>query len=178
MFNLFKTQKSKNPYPHASVDIETLSVEADAVITELAVTLFDADSIGPTYSWLIDWQNQNRAINAGTILWVLKNRSISERLLISERVPLKDALLKFSDWINSKTYVWANSPSFDLAILKNSMESYGLKAPWNFRNERDLRTIMHSHPYSEFTDFKNEAKHTAAGDAEYQAKIIQRLLKL
>jgi len=36
--------------------------------------------------------------------------------------------------------VWANSPSFDLAMLADAFDYIELKAPWKYYEERDLRT--------------------------------------
>lgn len=77
--------------------------------------------------------------------------------------------------------MWAKSPSFDCMILKEAYYRVGLKCPWGYYNERDLRTITHI--VSGFVPeptFKG-IKHQALADALHQAawaEKCQKFLKL
>jgi exodeoxyribonuclease VIII len=67
-----------------------------------------------------------------------------EALNNPDRVTLKDALEKFSDWYgnNPRRKIWGNGSSFDCTILGEAYKRCGLNIPWKFWLERDLRTIM------------------------------------
>jgi len=77
-------------------------------------------------------------------------------------------------------YVWGNSPRFDCGLLEAYYRHYALAIPWEFRNERDLRTLAALRPdlYSEAKEtYKNIAPHNGYWDAKYEAEVISHMLR-
>lgn len=70
--------------------------------------------------------------------------------------------------------VWANSPSFDCEILKHHYAHWGLRCPWDFYQERDVRTAKDiaramrlsirefSNPHNALQDAKNQRDYVAS----------------
>src|SRR3546814_10421074 len=48
----------------------------------------------------------------------------------------------FRDLTKNRPYeIYANSPNFDCTIMKSLYNDHGMTIPWDFRKERDLRTL-------------------------------------
>ena len=92
------------------------------------------------------------------------------------RINLTDVLKKICKMANKSQKVWGNSPRFDCGILENAFNQYGIELPWDFRKERDFRTLLDISPVERGL-FVNDAPHTAAGDSKYQAQLIIESLK-
>lgn len=164
---------------NVSIDIETFGTSPDCIIHEIAITLFDTQ-VRETLSWTIDWKNQNRKFEPNTIhWWMTKSRVMRERVTNDEnRVSLVDALADIEGYITKEDFVWANSPRFDCGILENAFKQIGKNVPWDFRKERDFRTLLAISPIDkEKFGIENLAPHTAAGDSLYQAELILSSLK-
>lgn len=94
-----------------------------------------------------------------------------------------DAFDAFTKWIDSfkvPVAIWGNSPSFDCDILKHSMNACGFKPPWEFRNERCLRTAfalagVHKGEYGRLSGVETE--HTAIGDARFEARVLDSVYR-
>jgi exodeoxyribonuclease VIII len=66
--------------------------------------------------------------------------------------------------------VWANSPSFDLVILKHVMSIYNMRWPFPYYYERDLRTLK----AIAFPDgYHLNNSHNALDDCFNQAHLVQ-----
>src|SRR3546814_8115714 len=51
-------------------------------------------------------------------------------------------LMMFRDLTKNRPYeIYANSPNFDCTIMKSLYNDHGMTIPWDFRKERDLRTL-------------------------------------
>jgi len=70
--------------------------------------------------------------------------------------------------------VWANSPSFDCEQLEHAGEAVGVSMPWEFYQERDVRTLD-ALPHSVDLD-QQGTEHTALDDALYQARVAGAIL--
>jgi len=73
--------------------------------------------------------------------------------------------------------IWANSPSFDLEILKNAFDFSGQMWPFGFWAERDVRTIKEAaYPCSspdDFPPFETGTAHDAVDDCIKQCLQVQ-----
>src|SRR3546814_15230642 len=52
--------------------------------------------------------------------------------------------MRISDWssdVCSSDLIYANSPNFDCTIMESLYNDHGMTIPWDFRKERDLRTL-------------------------------------
>ncbi len=97
--------------------------------------------------------------------------------------PIIESLTKFNNWLNTfgnsnKQYIWANSPSFDLVILKNLYDIYNMKLEIDFRNERDCRTITAMTNTDKIEKPAKMISHNPIHDAVFQAIILKEQLRV
>ncbi|WP_236459807.1 3'-5' exonuclease, partial [Escherichia coli] len=77
--------------------------------------------------------------------------------------------------------VWGNGASFDCVILRNSYSLTGQPVPWQWWNDRDVRTIVELGKVIGFDPkrdmpFKG-TRHNALDDAIHQAKYVSAIWK-
>ncbi|KKF38985.1 hypothetical protein PU01_20495 [Hafnia alvei] len=164
------------------VDIETLSTKRNAVIFSIAAAFFDpiTGDVGPKFYELIDWQSDCNShgahIEPDTIkFWLAQSTEARMELLDQDGLgEFTDIVLQnFNDFIEKhhlkgcQLYAWSKSPSFDFVILREAFERYDLGGlPWNFWNERDVRTIEATGKINAITlpYTKVDVKHHAMSD--------------
>lgn len=82
-------------------------------------------------------------VNADTIMWWLKQSNEARKELYSgEHFHIKDVLEEFSEFCSYDYEIWGNSPRFDLGYLQDAYRKLNMKIPWDFRKERDVRTLV------------------------------------
>lgn len=186
-------------YTDIMIDIETLDTKHTARILEIGWCLFDItrphdgqevahDSVLVS---ITDEKNKARTQSKDTVEWWEKQDPKLYERALSGTIRLEDALdvlceetipvmydrqaqvvQRSLNWRNIRR-VWANSPTFDLAILRDAMDSVGIECPWKFYQERDYRTLRDvvslRHPSIDLPYSPMNA-HSAQDDALAQAK--------
>lgn len=71
--------------------------------------------------------NTGAVPDGGTIEWWLKQSSEARAAILTDQVKMKDALLRFREFVNEHSdekfvQVWGNGATFDNAILRTSYE--------------------------------------------------------
>lgn len=93
--------------------------------------------------------------------------------------PLRQVLIEFILWLSNApglckehiTAQWANSPSFDLSIIKYTINQFGLSWPYPYWQELDVRTTKTlAFPNK---DYVLGNTHNALEDAINQCRLIQ-----
>ena len=162
------------------IDIETVGLERGSAIVEIGAVQFEPVAmIGETFHRsvsLTSCQEAGLHIDADTIEWWLGDQpEIAPEVLVGGD-DLADALSEFVDWYNEITphEVWANSPSFDCEMLEHAGEQVGVPMPWDFYEERDVRTLDALPVDVEIE--QQGVEHTALDDAIYQARVASTIL--
>lgn len=176
------------------IDIEALGKKANAPIGSIGAVFFHpvTGELGERFYCRVDFENDmlNGAIPDGdTIKWWLRQSSGARAELISDDAcPIWDAVSQFSDWLTDNAesleslHVWANSPSFDCAILKSSFERTDTDIPWKYWNERDVRTMKEvGFAIMNMGRFLGTAetigvKHNALDDAISQVALVSAVM--
>lgn len=170
------------------VDMETIGTETDATIVQIGLVAFDPNTVGKFHSKaniFVDI-NQGRRIDPQTLKWWLGDKGNPElfvKLVTSPgSMALPEALLKVSMFYNAANAqeIWANSPSFDVAILNSAYRKHTLRSPFHFRGERCYRTMVNVLGIS-LGEIKERCLslgivgtvHNALDDAVHQAVGIQ-----
>lgn len=161
------------------IDLETLDVRPTAHILTVGVVAFGKDTgevdIGLHIPMVLD---QGRTISPHTVKWWMEQSEEARKRAfapdphqgLANPGEMVHALASYiNDWCTKKARVWANSPSFDLAILRNLCEQYGFQVPWHYRQERDFRTFMDGY---DGPRPQNTLAHDALADAIWQAKAV------
>ena len=126
---------------HVMVDIETMGKTPGHAILSIGAVTFDSNGIHREFNREISlescYHEYNMKIDDETVDWI----EDQDASFTVEGEPLPDVLETFSEWLPDRNYkIWANSPSFDCRFLKDAYSRCGMKAQWNFWDQRDVRT--------------------------------------
>lgn len=144
-------------FKHLMVDIETLGNKSYSVITSIGAVPFNmvtGETSKEVFYKRINIDNcldRGLIVNGDTIRWWLKQSEEARMEIYSHSGrTLVDVLLRFTDFVRNNLsdqyQIWGNSNRFDLGILGNAYDKVGIKIPWNFRLERDVRTLVAMNP--------------------------------
>ncbi|EED1768537.1 3'-5' exoribonuclease [Escherichia coli] len=168
---------------HLMIDLETMGKNPDAPINALVGKFFDpaTGEMGPEFSKTIDLETAGGVIDRDTIKWWLKQSREAQSAILTDEIPLDDALLQLREFIDENSgeffvQVWGNGANFDNVILRRSYERQGIPCPWRYTNDRDVRTMVALGLVMDFDarsviTFEGE-RHNALHDARYQAKYV------
>ncbi|EFI8415628.1 TPA: 3'-5' exoribonuclease [Escherichia coli] len=171
---------------HLMIDLETMGKNPDAPINALAGKFFDpaTGEMGPEFSKTIDLETAGGVIDRDTIKWWLKQSREAQSAILTDEIPLDDALLQLREFIDENSgeffvQVWGNGANFDNVTLRRSYERQGIPCPWRYTNDRDVRTMVALGLVMDFDarsviTFEGE-RHNALHDARYQAKYVSAI---
>ncbi|EGX8885347.1 exonuclease [Escherichia coli] len=171
---------------HLMIDLETMGKNPDAPINALAGKFFDPTTgeMGPEFSKTIALETAGGVIDRDTIKWWLKQSREAQSAILTDEIPLDDALLQFREFIEENSgeffvQVWGNGANFDNVILRRSYERQEIPCPWRYTNDRDVRTMVALGLVMDFDarnviTFEGE-RHNALHDARYQAKYVSAI---
>ncbi|MCA4874628.1 exonuclease [Escherichia coli] len=171
---------------HLMIDLETMGKNPDAPIISIGAIFFDPQTgdVGPEFSKTIDLETAGGVIDRDTIKWWLKQSREAQSAIMTDEIPLDDALLQLREFIDENSgeffvQVWGNGANFDNTILRRSYERQGITCPWRYYNDRDVRTIVELGKAIDFDartaiPFEGE-RHNALDDARYQAKYVSAI---
>lgn len=135
------------------IDIETLGTAPNGAIVSIGAVQFDMET-GETGLWYSEAVSLKSSVNAGltmdpeTVLWWLKQDPAAVEAWRKDSHSLLNCLRALDTFFGQcrtpgpPLLVWANAPTFDLAILRTAHEKVGLAVPWHFSNERCIRTLV------------------------------------
>mgnify|MGYP000823010290 FL=1 len=173
-------------YVHVMVDLETMGKKHNAPIVAIGAVVFDpaTGSIGESFYKVVCLEssvNWGAVIDPSTVIWWLKQSSEARSAIVNDdAIPLLDALLQFREFVSDnvaggskKAQVWGNGASFDNSILRSSYDCIAEDYPWEYWNDRDVRTMVelgHAINYEpqKAIPFEGE-RHNALADAIHQA---------
>ncbi|EIY2765234.1 3'-5' exoribonuclease [Escherichia coli] len=171
---------------HLMINLETMGKNPDAPIISIGAIFFDPQTgdMGPEFSKTIDLETAGGVIDRDTIKWWLKQSREAQSAIMTDEIPLDDALLQLREFIDENSgeffvQVWGNGANFDNTILRRSYERQGIPCPWRYYNDRDVRTIVELGKAIDFDartaiPFEGE-RHNALDDARYQAKYVSAI---
>ncbi|MEC9668797.1 3'-5' exoribonuclease [Escherichia coli] len=171
---------------HLSVDLETMGKNPDAPITSIGAIFYDPQTgdMGPEFSKTIDLDTAGGVIDRDTIKWWLKQSREAQSAILTDEIPLDDALLQLREFIDENSgeffvQIWGNGACFDNVILRRSYERQEIPCPWRYCNDRDVRTIVELGKAIDFDartaiPFEGE-RHNALDDARHQAKQVSAI---
>ncbi|EFD0972442.1 exonuclease [Escherichia coli] len=171
---------------HLMIDLETMGKNPDAPIISIGAIFFDPQTgdMGPEFSKTVDLETAGGVIDRDTIKWWLKQSREAQSAIMTDEIPLDDALLQLREFIDENSgeffvQVWGNGATFDNVILRRSYERQGIPCPWRYTNDRDVRTMVALGLMMDFDarttiPFEGE-RHNALHDARYQAKYVSAI---
>ncbi|HHQ2445132.1 TPA: 3'-5' exoribonuclease domain-containing protein [Raoultella ornithinolytica] len=191
-------EESPTDYVHVMVDMETMGKKPNAPIVSIGAVLFDPATglLGATFYKVVSLESAvswGAEIDPSTVIWWLKQSSEARSAIANDdAIKLDDALLMFTDFVEEnvtggrkKAQVWGNGATFDNTILRSSFDLACLDCPWDYWNDRDVRTMVELGKAVGFDPktaipFEGD-RHNALADAKHQAQYVsaiwQRLIK-
>ncbi|SJC64329.1 exonuclease [Shigella sonnei] len=171
---------------HLMIDLETMGKNPDAPIISIGAIFFDPQTgdMGPEFSKTIDLDTAGGVIDRDVIKWWLKQSREAQSAIMTDEIPLDDALLQLREFIDENSgeffvQIWGNGANFDNTILRRSYERQGIPCPWRYHNNRDVRTIVELGKTIGFdarTAIPFEGvPHNALDDARHQAKYVSAI---
>ncbi|EKJ5235543.1 3'-5' exoribonuclease [Klebsiella pneumoniae] len=179
-------------YVHVMVDLETMGKKNYAPIVAIGAVVFDpaTGSIGESFYKVVCLEssvNWGAVIDPSTVIWWLKQSSEARSAIVNDdAIPLQDALLQFREFVSDnvaggskKAQVWGNRASFDNSILRSSYDCIAEDYPWEYWNDRDVRTMVELGQAISFdpkTTIPFEgSRHNALADAIHQARYVSAI---
>lgn len=180
------------PTAHIFLDLETLGIRYDAPI--LVIAAYAVDSLGNKIArncWRIDPANAKLygEPDPATVQWWSEQSEHAQELAFKQgpRLDLPEALAGLEAFIKplaekygDRCFVWGNAPTFDCVILRYAYNVISRDVPWEFWQERDVRTLAWvgehlGYDAKKLTEFKGEP-HVALDDARHQARYTTAIL--
>jgi hypothetical protein len=176
-----KGSTTQEPAMNNSTDIETLSTKPNALILSIGSLFFNpiTGDLGNSFEVTLNpiTAPAGLDIDPGTVLWWMKQDDEARAKLTGPTTDYRTGIRNFALWLSNQPFqlghIWANSPSFDLVILKASFEACNIPWPFKYYNELDIRTIKQlGWPNGDAPNFTKGTKHGALDDAEAQAQLV------
>ncbi|OVX66567.1 exonuclease [Klebsiella pneumoniae] len=179
-------------YVHVMVDLETMGKKNNAPIVAIGAVVFDPStgSIGESFYKVVCLEssvNWGAVIDPSTVIWWVRQSSEARSAIVNDdAIPLQDALLQFREFVSDnvaggskKAQVWGNGASFDNSILRSSYDCIAEDYPWEYWNDRDVRTMVELGQAISFdpkTTISFEgSRHNALADAIHQARYVSAI---
>lgn len=165
---------------HLMLDLETGGVTPGCAIFSIGCTLFSPYNQNPPTHTFYEEISHTSCVEAGlhfnpdTMNWWTTQKNIP-----NGNKPIKQVLSEFILWLSNApglcnehiTAQWANSPSFDLNIIKHAINKFNLSWPYPYWQELDVRTAKTlAFPNG---NYKLGNTHNALDDAINQCRLVQ-----
>lgn len=158
------------------IDLETLGTEPGCAIAQVGAVRFGPDGLTEQFKSTISLSSCEDAgltIDADTLEWWLDQDNATQ--VLTNGNDLRTVLMQLDHYLHGVDELWANSPSFDCAILADAYDAVNMSQPWEYWQERDYRTLKN---LAVAPDTDSTAEHDALADAIQQAEIASTILRL
>lgn len=190
------TRKKKDSI-HIILDLETLGIGTDALVTQVGAAEFSMETgeVTNVFNEKLDFDSlDNIEADVSVLRFWLRNEhnaSMFKELIGTDNggISPKEMWRKFSQWLTSivtenetkDVKIWGNGISFDIEKVKYNIKKYN--QPWalNYSNERDVRTIVDlatmitgENDYAFKKSVANDNPHDALADIIWEAAYISK----
>lgn len=165
------------------IDLETLGLRHDAQI--LSIGAYAAYSQREFYVEIEQGAYDDKLFRreANVVEWWEKRGGFQPTTPdpVSPGTAVQRLSVEFFDEIYKETAVddvevWANSPSFDLEMLRYHYRMFMLGCPWEFWQERDFRTLRALQKQLGLPVARATPPHHALEDAKLQAYFVENVM--
>jgi DNA polymerase III epsilon subunit-like protein len=169
---------------HLMLDLETMGNKSNSAIVSIGAVQFDLETgeLGKVFYSGVNLKSCldiGLKINPDTLYWWLTQNE-QARLAVAKGGPDLDTVLdRFNSFLfdiseeNIKNlYLWGNSARFDLGIFEDAYIACNTKVRWDFRKERDVRTLVSFIPEikSRVQSENTGVEHNPIDDCKLQIK--------
>lgn len=168
---------------HLMIDLETMGTRANAPVLSIGACFFDPNtgSIGGEFHRRIEWNSgfAGRVADPNTIKWWMKQSKEAQDGVLRSGADVTNVLWDFHNWCVTGLAIkaWGNGATFDISMMENIFQQYGIPIPWNFWDVRDVRTIVElAEGILDCNSIKFEGiQHNALDDAKHQARYVSAM---
>lgn len=169
------------------IDLETFGTKSNSVIVSLGAVRFDIETgeMGEEFYARIDIDSCLKAgleVSGKTIKWWLTQNEAARQEVAKGGEMLQKVLYDFDSYlgnvgIGNHNIVWSNGLRFDISLLEDAYNKTDLPVPWEFRYERDVRTLVSFAPEikSKTVNTWNGTLHHAIADCKLQIKYCSEI---
>jgi exodeoxyribonuclease VIII len=170
---------------HLMLDIETMDNKSTAAVIAIGARIFTVEG-GPGRGFEV-FVDPNTAAEYGTIgadtmkWWGSQN---AHDQAFSGKMHPTTAVFQFIEFVKQQkpAFIWANSPEFDIAIMRHLCDQVGLKWPFHYRDARDCRTMFRlgealGIDVKRIWGNPDRKPHLPLDDATTQAEVTAHILK-
>jgi len=186
----------------ATIDLETLALEANAVILSVGICIFDNERLN-THEELVsqginiyfDQDSQaakGRKISQSTLeWWSEQGESAQECLNNPNKIAVRDFYAVFNKLCadtgmgdtpyhpSRKKLKWyARGPHFDISKMDDLFTNFNVTSPWKYYNIRDIRTWLECNGLEDNLKLvkpSNMIPHNSLHDAAFDAWMMQQV---
>lgn len=164
-----------------SLDIESFGKPPNGALASLGLYVSHGEEekdpdLNRMFHVAVDAGTTNMEFYASTIYWWLSQSEFSRNALKTNLKPVKKAFEEIREFVkfwvkgNNNWTVWAHN--FDFEIVNSCYRINGVKCPWHYKQQRDLRTLVDISGLKKFHKSGSEEEHHAGYDAFNQARDI------
>ena len=165
------------------VDIETLGTGQNTVVLSIALVRFNERTEGEDLHIKFNRHEvrqqveKGRIIDPDTVMWWLRQDSDAQKAITETynsdfSRDMEVALEQVLAFVKPDDIVWANPPSFDIAILEDLMRDFNMpcliKKHFNVRDLRTMKKVLGTSPKPE-----NFIAHDALHDCMQQIRDLR-----
>jgi len=166
------------------IDLETMGTRPNCQVLTIGGVKFDhrnnTEPYGEFYYkfTMEDQEAKGRTVDDDTLDWWSKQEPevLLEAFGDDGRTDTHQVLKELNRWLVGVDIIWAHGSTFDIVILENMYEMYGLPVPWPFWKVKDSRTLLSIADKDPRKSYDFEA-HNALADAYVQAKCVQDVVR-
>lgn len=173
------------------LDLECTDSARSAAIVSIGAVFFDPKTctLGKEFYVEIGKHGIQKQMEAGrtlsldTMIWWLAQSDAARNVWQRnqhEKVDIVAALHRFAQFAlseDTRPRIWGNGVDYDNVVLRDCYETFNIKAPWRYSDNRCYRTIKNLFNKSNTALEREGAHHHALDDAKTQAAHLMKMLK-
>ena len=168
---------------HLMLDLETMGKKSKSAIVSISAVEFDMKTakIGKKFYERVDLQScldRGLIVDASTIYWWLMQSEAARKEICKNSNDLPSVLMKLNTFmmcLENDFQMWGNGARFDIGILEDAYVACDIKGRWNFRTERDVRTLVSFAPEIKENLPFSGTEHNAVDDCIHQIKYCSAI---
>jgi len=173
-------------YTDVMLDLETMGNKSNSALVSIGAVEFNliTGKMGREFYKVIDVQScldVGLKVNASTIYWWLQqSQAARDAICEDKKLPLATVLHMFDRWMQDciqDVNIWGNGARFDIGLLEDAYTACNLGNPWNFRSERDVRTLVSFAPQIKANHPFTGIEHNPIDDCKHQISYCNAIWK-
>ena len=132
------------------LDLETMGNSSNSAIVSIGAVEFDIETghFGREFYERVNLQScldLRLHVDGSTVMWWMQQSDAARKQICMAGENLHSVLTKLGSFMAllGDFQIWGNGARFDIGILEDAYKADGFETmPWNFRNERDVRTLV------------------------------------